>query len=64
MFEGDEISRRNFDTEPLTYEEYPDDWHTLLDIAQTDGLAALIDGIDGFAVDSAAAQTAVAELFG
>ena len=62
-FEGSKIGRRNFDTKPLTYDEYPDEWQALLDVAPADGLAALVDGIDKFADDSAAARAAVTELF-
>jgi hypothetical protein len=62
-FEGSKIGSRSFDTKPLTYGEYPDEWQALLGISQADGLTMLIEGIDKFAADSAAARTAVEDLF-
>ena len=54
--------KRLFSTKPLEYAEYPEDWEALLDIDGTDGLAALIDGVDKFAADSNAAGDAVESL--
>ena len=54
--------KRHFNTEPLGYAEYPESWEALIDIDGTDGLAALIDGVDKFAADSKAAGDAVESL--